>query len=183
MSDDAFAPKGFTFDDVVAGLNAIAPHGWAAFLRQRLDSHAPGAPLDGLARAGWKLTFVEKPTDYVKGVEERGKVTDFAFSLGFQVEKDGGLAEVFWGSPAFAAGLSKGDTLIAVNGLGYRAERLKTAIKAAKVDGQPIELLVKNLDHYRTVRIAYTDGLRYPTLEPVEGKVDRLTAILAAKAR
>ena len=43
-----------TFDDVVSALKAVLPHDWADFLRQRLDGHGPGAPLDGLARAGWR---------------------------------------------------------------------------------------------------------------------------------
>jgi predicted metalloprotease with PDZ domain len=41
----------YTFDELVATLNGVVPHDWAAFLRQRLDSHGPGAPLDGLHAA------------------------------------------------------------------------------------------------------------------------------------
>ena len=55
-----------------------------------------------------------------------------------------------------------GTALIAVNGREYRAERLKTAIQLAKLNKQPVELLVKNLDRYKTVRIAYFEGLKYP---------------------
>ena len=182
MPDDAYAPKPVTFEDVTAGLSAVVPYDWTGFLRSRLDGHGPGAPLKGLERSGWKLAFTEKPTEYVKGLEERNKVSDFAFSLGFNIEKDADLAEVFWGSPAFKAGLSKGDTVIAVNGLAYKAERLKTAVKNAKDDGKPIELLLKNLDHYRTVKVAYTGGLRYPTLERIEGSKDRLTTLLSGRA-
>ena len=47
----------YTFDDVVAGLNAVQPNDWAAFLRQRLDSNAPGAPLGGIENGGYKLTY------------------------------------------------------------------------------------------------------------------------------
>jgi hypothetical protein len=39
-----------------------------------VDGHGPGAPLDGLARAGWKLVYTDTPTDYIKGADERSKV-------------------------------------------------------------------------------------------------------------
>ena len=181
LEADAFAPMGFRFEDVVAALNAIAPHDWAGFLRSRLDGHGPGAPLQGLERAGWKLAWTDKPTEFAKGVEERFKTSDYSFSLGLSLGKDADLTEVVWGSPAFKAGLSRGDTLIAVNGISYKPERLKPAVKAAQADAKPIELLLKNLDHYRTVKLAYTGGLRYPVLERIEGTPDRLTAILAAR--
>lgn len=182
LKDDAFAPLPFRFEDVTAALSAVAPYDWTGFLRSRLDGHGPGAPLKGLERAGWKLAFTDKPTEYVKGLEERSKLSDFLFSLGISVEKDADLAEVVWGSPAFKAGLSKGDTLVAVNGLAYKSERLKAAVKLAQDEQKPIELLLKNLDHYRTVKISYTGGLRYPTLLPIEGKKDRLTTIFSAKS-
>ena len=71
-----------------------------------------------------------------------------------------------------------GTALIAVNGREYRAERLKTAIQLAKLNKQPVELLVKNLDRYRTVWIAYFEGLKYPQLQRIERSQDRLDAIL-----
>jgi len=71
-----------------------------------------------------------------------------------------------------------GTTLIAVEGREYRPERLRAAIAAARLSKQPIELLVKSLDRYRTVRLAYFDGLKYPQLQRVEKTEDRLTAIL-----
>lgn len=181
LKNDDFAPLPYRFEDVVAALSAIAPHDWSRFLRQHLDGHGPGAPLKGLERAGWKLAFTDKPTEYVKGLEERNKITDFSFSLGITVGKDAELAEVLWGSAAFKAGLSKGDTLVAVNGISYKSERLKAAVKQAQEDQKPIELLLKNLDHYRTVKLGYTAGLRYPTLERIEGSKDRLTAILSTR--
>jgi predicted metalloprotease with PDZ domain len=88
------------------------------------------------------------------------------------------LTEVRWGGPAYDAGLTIGTLLVAVNGREYRQDRLKIAIAVAKATRQPIELLVKNLDRYRTVRIAYFEGLKYPQLQRVERTPDRLAAIL-----
>jgi predicted metalloprotease with PDZ domain len=85
-----------------------------------------------------------------------------------------------WGSPAQTAGLNAVTTVLSVNGLAYKAERLKAAIAAAKDGKSPIELIVRDGEHFKTVRVAYTGGLRYPKLERIEGAADRLTAILSA---
>jgi hypothetical protein len=37
---------------------------------------------------------------------------------------------------------------------------------------------VKNLDRYKTVQIAYFEGLKYPQLQRIERTEDRLAAIL-----
>ena len=47
----------YTFDDVVATMNEVAPYDWRSFFEQRLRSHGPGAPLGGLENSGWKLVF------------------------------------------------------------------------------------------------------------------------------
>jgi predicted metalloprotease with PDZ domain len=172
-------PVTYTFADVVQALKAIAPFDWEKFLTERLYGHGPGAPLDGLTRGGWKLVFTETPSDYVRSLEDQHKAVDFTFSLGFAVSSlTGQLTEVRWGGPAYEAGLTMGTALIAVNGREYRSERLKTAIQLAKLNKQPVELLVKNLDRYKTVRIAYFEGLKYPQLQRIEKSEDRLAAIL-----
>jgi hypothetical protein len=51
---------------------------------------------------------------------------------------------------------------------------------AAKGTNQPIELLVKTFDRYRTVRVPYCEGLRYPDLER-DGTDARLTTILKSR--
>ena len=176
-------PVTYTFADVVQVLKAIAPFDWEKYLNERLRGHGPGAPLDGLTRGGWKLTFAETPSEYVRSLEDQRKTVDFTFSLGFAVSAAAGtLTEVRWGGPAYEAGLTMGTALIAVNGREYRPDRLKTAIQLAKVNKQPVELLVKNLDRYKTVRIAYYDGLKYPVLQRVDRTEDRLSAILKPRS-
>jgi predicted metalloprotease with PDZ domain len=104
---------------------------------------------------------------------------DFTYSLGFAVSSiTGTLTEVRWGGPAYEAGLTMGTALIAVNGREYRAERLKMAIQLAKLNRQPIELLVKNLDRYKLIKLAYYEGLKYPALQRAERTEDRMSAIL-----
>jgi predicted metalloprotease with PDZ domain len=180
-------PLTYTFDDIVAELNRVQPYDWAGFLRERLDAHDGNGLLGGLARAGWRLAWTEKPTEYYKSVMGgfRHKSDDFYYSLGFDVAKDGKLKNVRWGGPAFNAGLSDAGSLLAVNGRSYTPERLAetiTAVKSQKDAGKaPIQLLVREGDVYRTVSIAYSGGLRYPTLERIEGTPDKLQLLLQAK--
>lgn len=174
------APLTYTFDDVVATLNRVQPHDWATFLRARLDSHGK-APLEGLARAGWRLGWSEQPNNATKGFAAQRHFDDFSYSLGLDVGKGGKLKTVRWGSPAFNAGLNTSLTLLAVDGRAYTAERMNSAISAAKTSKAPIALLVKDGDFYKTVSIAYSGGLRYPKLERIDGVEDRLTPLLTAR--
>ncbi len=180
MHDGAYDELTYHFDDVVAALKAVCPYDWAQFLRQRLDGHGPGAPLDGLTRGGYRLIYTEKPSAYVKAVMTHSKVEDFTFSLGLSVGKDQMVSAVIWNSPAFKAGLSTGDKIVAVNGLAYTAERLKAAVTEAKTTEQ-ITLLLENADHFRSVKVAYRGGLRYPALERIGTGQASLDLILAPK--
>jgi predicted metalloprotease with PDZ domain len=173
-------PKTYTFDDVVAALNAVEPHDWAAFLRARLDGH-DGPPLDGLTRGGYTLTYTDTATDYFKKLEARRKIADFTFSLGFVVGRENKLSDVLWNGRAQEAGLTIGTQLIAVNGEAYDKDRLMAMIKAAKTDNAPLEFIVKNGNRYSTVRIDYHDGLRYPRLTRHADIPARLEAILAPR--
>jgi predicted metalloprotease with PDZ domain len=165
VHDGSFVPSTYVFEDVVKALNAVQPNDWAAFLRARLDGHGPGAPLDGLARGGYKLVYTDTPSNYFKDAEVRRKVTDLTYSLGMIIAAEAKLSDVQWEGPAYKIGLTVGTQIIAVNGIAFDADRLKSAIKDANKTGAAIELLVKNGDRYRTVKFDYHDGLRYPHLE------------------
>jgi predicted metalloprotease with PDZ domain len=73
-------------------------------------------------------------------------------------------------------------SVVAVNNHEYDADALKDAITAAAKDkNQPVELLVKNFDEYKTVRIDYHDGLKYPHLVRDSSKPDTLGKLLKAR--
>jgi predicted metalloprotease with PDZ domain len=179
-SGTSYVPVTYTFDDVVKGLNAVQPHDWATFLRTRIERIAK-APLDGLIRGGYKLTYGDTPTEYFRNSELRRRVTDLMFSLGFVASDDGRLTEVLWEGLAFKQALITGTQIVSVNGAAYSGERLKEAIRDAQKSGVPIELNVKNGDRYRNVSLNYRDGLRYPRLERDASKPARLDQILARR--
>ena len=179
--DGSHVPLTYTFDDVVADLNAVEPYDWAAFLRTRLDGHGPGAPLDGLKRGGYRLTYTETPSDFVKHNEAERKITDLSFSLGLVIGREGVVSTVMWDGPAFKAGMISGQTVAAVNGSAYSPDILKDAVKAGRGKGGGVELLLKAGDQYKTVRIAYDGGLRYPHLEKTGAGSASLDLIAAPK--
>lgn len=178
--DGDFTPRPYTFEDVVRTLNEVEPYDWRTFLTERVREVAPKPPLDGLERGGWKLVYTETPTDYFKAIETSSKNSNLSYSLGVVVESDGDILSVLWDSPAFNAGLTASTRIIAVGGIAYETDRLKDAITKAK-SGAPIELLVKDGDHYRMVSIDYRGGLRYPRLERIAGKPDLISAIYAPR--
>ena len=173
-------PVFYTFEDVVAALDKVQKFDWANFLRTRLEGHGPGAPLDGIRRAGWKLVYTDTPTNAIKAFEERSKSADFSYSLGFSVRLDGGVSNVIWDGVGFRAGLAGNTTIVAVNNKVFKPEVLKAAVKAAKGGKAPIELLVRKGNNLRTISLDYHDGLRYPRLERIPGTPDRLEAIYKA---
>lgn len=176
----SYVPDTYRFEDVVAALNAVLPYDWAAFLRARLDGHGPGAPLDGLQRGGYRLVYTDTPSEYVKQAEKTRKNTDLSFSLGLVVaKKDATVSEVIWGSPAYAAGLTVGTQIVAVDGFAYDADEFVAAVGRTAEDGAaPLELLVKDGKRYRSVTLDWHGGLRYPHLEAIKGAPARLDEIL-----
>jgi predicted metalloprotease with PDZ domain len=167
----------YAFDDVVAALNAVLPYDWADFLRERLDGKT--GLTGGLEASGWRLVYKDEPSEIAKA--NAGDSADFVYSLGLSLGKDGNIGDVRWDSPAFDAGIGSGTTVVAVNGQAYDKDVLEDAVKAAKDGKAPIELLLKEFDRYRTVKLDWHGGLRYPHLERIAGKPDYLTPILTAR--
>lgn len=182
MEDGRVQPLAYTFDDVVATLNAVQPLDWAQFLRRRLDSHTLGAPLAGLELSGWRLVYADKPSEFARSDEPGDRGDDFTYSLGLSVQKDGKLASVRWDGPAYLAGLSGAMQLVAVNARAYKPEVLAQAVTANQDGKAPLALLVRDGDFYRTITIDYRGGLRYPRLERIPGTPERLdSGALAAR--
>jgi predicted metalloprotease with PDZ domain len=177
------ALKPYSFEDVVSALNTVQAYDWAGFLNQRLRSTAAHAPLGGIEHSGWKLVYDGIRSDFWKAYEERRKVTDLSYSLGFQVKEDGEISDVRYGGPAQKAGVSPSVKLIAVNGRQFTATVLREAAARTATDAKPVELLVKNGEFYQTHRVEYRGGERYPHLVRDPAAPDLLTAIIAPKVK
>ncbi len=177
------ALKPYDLADVVAALNAVEPYDWAGFLKERLQSTSAHAPLGGIDRSGWKLVYDGDRSDFWKANEDAEKLTDLTYSVGLKVKDDGTIADIAFAGPAGKAGISPSTKLIAVNSRQFSATELRDAIDRAVTDIAPIELLIKDGEYYKTYRVDYHGGQRYPHLVRDGNTPDLLTEIIAAKVK
>jgi predicted metalloprotease with PDZ domain len=171
----------YTFAEVMAALNQVLPYDWSGFWTKRLESTSPRAPLAGVLASGWRVAYSDALPETLRARENTDKTTDERYSIGLVLAEDGTMIDVVPDSPAAKAGVGPGMRLVAVDGRRWTREALRDAIANSR--SHPIELLVANGEFYRTFRVEYSGGLRYPRLEREATKPDLLTAIFAAKAK
>lgn len=173
--------KPYTFDDVVNALNQVAAYDWRGFWMERLTNHGPGAPLSGIEASGWKVVYDETPSELWKAEDGDSKTVGAAlYSLGMFLRDDGTIRDTIEGMPAAKAGIGPGMIVIAVNGRKFSGDVLEDALKAGKTGSSPLELLVENTTYYKTYKIDYHGGEKYPHLVRDESKPDTLSEIIKA---
>ncbi|HXU81948.1 MAG TPA: M61 family peptidase, partial [Polyangia bacterium] len=176
------AVEPYTLDDVIAALEAVAAHDWRGFFTARIDVPTRRAPLGGLEAAGWRLAYAEAPSGFLKQGEQASKTVNLSFSLGLSLKEDGTVLDAMPGMPAARAGVAPGMKVIAVGGRRFSADVIRDAVRATK-QRPDLELLVENGEYFRTYKIGYRGGARYPVLERIAGKADVLGEILKARGR
>jgi predicted metalloprotease with PDZ domain len=167
----------YTLADVVAGLEAIQPYDWKAFLSERLTSKSPHAPLGGIANGGYRLEYTDSQNDYTRAAETHDHGVNAWYSLGFRTS-DQTVQDVLFDSPAFRAGLGPGMKLVAINGRQANDELLRSAIREAKANSAPIELIAENAGFFRVMKLDYHGGEKYPHLVRDTANRDYLDDIL-----
>ena len=177
------ALKTYTFEDVVATLNGLAPYDWAGFLRSRLDGVSTKTPEEAVNKSGWKLIYTEQPNDVQAVYEGLARRADFTFTVGMIVSDDGMVGDVIHGGPSYNAGIGPGMKIVAVNGAQYTPDGMRAAIDAAKSSTSPIQLLVANGAQFKTVSVDYHGGLHYPHIVRESTRPDYLSEITHALAQ
>jgi predicted metalloprotease with PDZ domain len=172
----------YTFDQLVTVLNSIAPYDWAGFLHERITSKAPHAPLGGISAAGYHIEYKPEPNEITRAAESHGRGVNAWYSLGLS-EADNVIGDVLIDSPAYKAGLGPEMRIVSVNGRRASDELLKQAIRDAKGSGPAVELIVENNGYFRTVKVDYHDGERYPHLVRDKNAPDVLERILKPMAK
>lgn len=182
MRDGDWGTLPYTLDEVVATLNAIVPYDWREFLSSRVERRRDHAPLDWIDRGGYRLVYTRTPTSYWRTEERRRKIADYSYSLGLVIDSaDRSIEQVMWDSPAFAAGLTNNDNIVAIEGEAFDAGRLTALIDAAATTKKPIEMIIRRGDQYRVVSIPYFGGNRYPRLERTGSRSGWLDDLLKPK--
>jgi predicted metalloprotease with PDZ domain len=98
-------------------------------------------------------------------------------------EADGTIDDAWPGAPAYAAGISTGMKIVAVDGRRFSIDQLRRALVASTDATTPMAFIVDNAGYFKTVSVDYHGGLRYPHLERVAGTADLLTGIAVPGAR
>jgi predicted metalloprotease with PDZ domain len=174
--------KPYTYDELIAALNATAPYEWRKHFDERLSSLSPRAPVGGITNNGWKLSYSETPNDSIKAGEDRRKIIDLTYSLGMTLKNGenadrGTVRDVWIDGPAGKAGIGPGMKIIAVNGRRWTRDVMDKALKAKG----PMELLIQNNEEFKTYSVDYHGGPRYPHLVREDGKADGLAEVLKAR--
>ena len=172
------ALKTYTFEDIVAALNQIAPYDWAKFLRERLDYVGPHARLGGIENGGYRLVYNDTPNGMMLISESNDRYLDLTYSIGLVLEDDGTIRDVIHGMLAYNSRIGPGMRIQAVNGRGWSMEAMRRAITDSKKNSKPIKLLIGNGDFVETYTLDYHDGIRYPHLERQSGANDYLDEII-----
>jgi len=130
-------------------------------------------PTDGLEAAGWRLVYNATPNNEpFFGQAATAPDLYASYSIGIDVKKDGTIADVLPGTPAYDAGLGPQMTILAVDGRVYSADVLSESI--AHPRNGKISVIVRNFDSVESREIQYAGGLRYPHLERIPGTRDYL---------
>src|ERR1700733_10941032 len=169
--------KTYTFDDIVSGLNTIAPYDWRSLLTTRLTSTDPHSPQEGIEIGGWKLSYSELPNEIELAGEEASRRYSYGNSIGLILQDDGTVVDVIHDSAAYKAGLGPGMHITAVNSQQYSPDVFMEALTAAK-SGGPIALVATNGAYLVTYNVDYHEGFRSAHLIRAEGKPDYLSDII-----
>jgi predicted metalloprotease with PDZ domain len=172
--------KPYTFDDVVNAMNQVVPNDWRKFFNDRLTSLRPESPQGGIENGGWRLVYDDKPGPLAQAGEDSRHMLNATYSIGLILNETGAVIDSVIGSPAYQAGVGPGMRVVAVNGRKFTTSGLNEAL--ASKDNAPLELLVENAEYYKTVRIDYRDGKRYPHLLRDPSKPDVIADIIRQKA-
>jgi predicted metalloprotease with PDZ domain len=171
-----WSTRPYAMEDVVAQLHEIAPFDWHGWLLHALQDTREGTLLSGLERGGYRLAFGEAPNAYQQCQESETRITDLTYTIGISVDHEGRLTDVLWGGRAFDLGLTIGSIIVAVSGRPFSVERLQAAVR--QTANENVELVVRRGATMRTVALRAPGSLRYPRLERVNERPDRLGAIL-----
>jgi len=172
--------KTYNFDDVVNALNQVVPYDWRGFWTERLTNHELGAPLGGIEGSGWKLTYDNNRSEIMRAYEEDHRVIDASYSIGLLIHEDGEIVDTVENMLAARAGIGPGMKVVAVNGRRFTPQVLRDALANGKNSSQPLELLIENTDYFRTYKLDYHGGEKYPRLVRADNKSDVLSDIVRA---
>ena len=173
----------YTFEDIVAALNETAGYDWKSHLSVRLTKATDNAPLEGIERSGWRLSYTDTRSEYQQALEDSDKRACLTSSIGMLVKDDGTIVDIVPGKAVDRAGIGPGMKVVAVNSQRWSPELIRHAVAATGVGDQPLELLVENSGYFFSRTLDYEQGAKYPRLERDSSKADLLMKVIEPLAR
>jgi predicted metalloprotease with PDZ domain len=157
--------KPYSFDSLMEGLNTVVAYDWKTFFEARIyRTGTDRAPLGGIEAGGYRLAYVDKPSEAQRASEQIHQNLSVAFSIGLTLSSDGSIIDVSPEMPAAKSGIGPGMKLVSVNNRKYSGEVLREEIRKTKSGGQ-LDLRVSNGKFVGTYKVDYHDGEKYPILE------------------
>ena len=174
------APKVVTYtrEDLEGYLNQVTPYDWHGFFQKYVYSIAPEPPSDEIARAGYKLTYDDKPNKFAAARAALFHQIYSWFDVGVSLSSKGEVNDVREDSPAWVAGLAPGMEIVSIDDRAFDGDLWTAAITSAKGGTEPIHLRIKQSGWYSRIDLVYHDGLKYPHLERIPGTPDMLSQIM-----
>ena len=157
--------KPYAFEDLIETLNSIALYDWKGFFETRLNrTGTDRAPLGGVEAGGYRLAYVEQPSEAQRATEQIRPGLSVAYSIGLRLDRDGSIVDVLPEFAAAKAGIGPGMKIVSVNDNRYSRDVLREAIRNTK-NGGPLDLRVANGRSFVTFKLDYHDGEKYPVLQ------------------
>src|SRR5262249_61323020 len=108
----------------------------------------------GIETGGYRLTYVDKPSEAERATEQIRQNTSFAFSIGLRLNPDGAIIDVLPEKVAAKSGIGPGMKIVSVNDRKYSADVLREEIRNARNTGS-LDLSVANGKFLRTYKWNY----------------------------
>src|SRR5437762_4254158 len=174
--------KPYAFEDLIETLNSITLHDWKGFFETRLNrTGTDRAPLGGVEAGGYRLAYVEQPSEAQRATEQIRPGLSVAYSIGLRLDRDGSIVDVLPEFAAARAGIGPGMKIVSVNDNRYFGDGLRGVYRYTK-NGGPLDLRVANGRSFVTFKLDYHDGEKYPVLQR-NGQAALLDEILKAVTR
>ena len=174
--------KPYDADEVFRTLNAVAPFDWRKFFTDRLQSKAASIPLGGVEGGGYAFVYTDAANIFTDPVGARRRPQRVWIARHARDGRRHGGRRV-----ARPAGLCGRHLERHEDRRGQRTPVLEDvftrALQASKTSTTPLEFIIDNASYFKTVRIDYHGGLKFPHLQRTGAGDDVLRAIAAPKVK
>ena len=92
--DGAVTVKPYTYDELIAALNHVAPFDWNSLLQEDLLATRPTPVSPGLEAAGWTVVYSDEPNQAAIDAESTSQQADLSTSIGLVIDQDGTIVDV-----------------------------------------------------------------------------------------